>query len=309
MEAPETIFAGTLAEEWGPVLDIIQKHGAILSSDPVFRQAVDTFIKAFLSSQKGPSFSAPIDASISERILLFHAANRIRLQTPDLQMLVHRSLHYWQSDVSRSVGLAKLLPDDPVCQTILNESDLSQRAVGGIAVTERSTERSTETSTGKGTETPPGNLSRPALLPLFKSHQEKEFYHAVRSFYPQQLIGVNVSIHAVVNLDLVRAQLTNRERNYFYKALLDCVVYNIDDEYRPMIVFEIDSPLHDDQNQIERDALKDRILAVAGLRLVRIRPDQSRTNRRQFLALLRNAEIANNFSKNVTNDIAGNNAK
>jgi hypothetical protein len=50
--------------------------------------------------------------------------------------------------------------------------------------------------------------------------------------------------------------------------------------------------LHDDQNQIERDGLKDRILVHAGLRLVRIRPADSQTNRRQFLALLRNAEIA-----------------
>ena len=279
-QAPEKIFEGTLAKDWVPVLEVIQEHGDVRSTDPIFRQAVDTFITAFLSAQKGPSFTAPTDAAISERILLFHSANRIKLRNPDLQMLVHRSLHYWQSDTTRSIGLAKLLPNDSVCMAILAENVSSEHSVSDIAISERGSEHRVEASP----------LS--ALLPLFRSKQEEEFYHAVRSFYPQQLVGVNVSIHAIVNVEMARERLTKREMSFFFKGLLDTVVYNSDDGFRPMIAFEIDSPLHDDQNQIERDVIKDRILALAGLRLVRIRPAKARTNRRQFLALLRNANIA-----------------
>jgi hypothetical protein len=280
MDASARIFEDALAKNWPPILDTIQTYGDARKSDPVFAGAVITFVSAFVKSLSGPSFPARRDAEVAERILLFHSANRLRLDTSDLQILVHRSLRYWVDDSNRMIGLARLLPDDALCQAILREEESAVKEESGVGISERRprTIRNRQTQN--------------ALLPIFRSKQEEEFYHAAHSFYPQHLIGVNVSIQTIVNLDAIRDQLNSRERAFFFRGILDTVIYDTEPGFMPIIVFEIDSPLHDDQNQIERDGLKDRILLYAGLRLVRIRPESSQTNRRQFLALLRNAEIA-----------------
>lgn len=276
---PEQIFESSRVNNWAGALDTIQSYGPAHLSDPVFAEAVRTFVKTFLQSLSGPSFPSKQDATVSERMLLFHSAGRLHLEHDALQMLVHRSLLYWDADGDRRVGLARLLPEDAVCQMILREHTPTTIESAGTMLTEVAIPQRAR------------GIRSAALLQLFKSRQEEEFYHAVRSFYPQHLLGVNVSIHAVIDLDLVRNRLSKQEASFFFRGLLDIVTFDPEHGHRPVIAFEVDSPLHDDENQISRDRKKDRILATAGLRLVRIRPDRSQTNRRQFLALLRNAEI------------------
>jgi len=280
MGASERIFEDVLAGNWPPILDTIQAFGNARSSDPVFERAVATFITTFVKSLSGPSFPAREDADVAERLLLFHSAKRLRLDANDLQILVHRSLRYWTDDTNRIIGLARMLPEDALCQAILSEEDSNATRESGAGISERRK------------RTIRGQAPDAALLPIFRSKQEEEFYYALSTFYPQHLIGVNVSIQTVLNADSIQGQLSYRERTFFFRGILDAVVYDTEPSFLPIIAFEIDSPLHDDQNQIERDGLKDRILVHAGLRLVRIRPADSQTNRRQFLALLRNAEIA-----------------
>ena len=67
---------------------------------------------------------------------------------------------------------------------------------------------------------------------------------------------------------------------------MDCVLFDPSSRYRAVACFELDSPLHDDDLQIERDEMKNRILSLAGIRLVRIRPDRTGVGSEAFREVL-----------------------
>lgn len=60
-----------------------------------------------------------------------------------------------------------------------------------------------------------------ARISLFKSQQEYQFYRAIIEVYPNFLVIPNVALSAVLNFDLVKNNLSNEERSYFFQALID----------------------------------------------------------------------------------------
>jgi hypothetical protein len=106
---------------------------------------------------------------------------------------------------------------------------------------------------------------------LFKSAQEYHFYKAVREVYHSYLVFPNVAVSAIVNYEQIKHQLTQDERSYFFKALIDCVVIDSENDFKPFKMLEIDSIYHDGVEQKNRDLMKDKIMSKAGQKLVRIR--------------------------------------
>ena len=279
LSAPESLFAGARDGRWREALDEIQAASPGEVSSPVFLQATSTFVSAFLASLPGDGFPDRGRAEVAERILLFMSAGRLQLEDGHVASLVRRSLTFWSDDPERRVGLAKMLPADPESRRILESAAAQRKEIAGMSLTHpRAGEQQV-------------HEDEPSVLPLFRSLQELEFHHALRSFRPQHLIGVNVSIHAVVDLDRVRPSLSRTDLSLFFRGLIDFVLFDPERGFRPVTAFELDSPLHDDGHQRERDGRKDRILALSGLRLIRIRPERARTSREEFLALLKNAAI------------------
>jgi hypothetical protein len=126
-----------------------------------------------------------------------------------------------------------------------------------------------------------------ARISLFKSKQEYQFYKAVREVFATYHVYPNVAISAIIDIDQIGNQLSQDERNYSFKALIDCVVVDAENEFKPFKFFELDSDFHDDITQQRKDKMKDRILSTAGQKLYRIRKVANYETETDFIKLIR----------------------
>lgn len=106
---------------------------------------------------------------------------------------------------------------------------------------------------------------------LFKSKQEENFFHALRDAFPHYLPYPNVAMSCVVDLNAIREELTASERDYFFKAVIDFVLYDPLSGHEPLHFFELDSQYHDSEKARINDNLKNSIFNAAGIKLIRIR--------------------------------------
>lgn len=113
-------------------------------------------------------------------------------------------------------------------------------------------------------------------IELFKSKQEYEFFYAVRENYPNYYTYPNVAVSRIINFDKIKDKLSKTEQDYFFKAIVDSVVYEqADDNFIPKFYFKLDSIYHDEKKQIAKDRIKDKFFSLAGQELVRIRAKTS----------------------------------
>lgn len=111
---------------------------------------------------------------------------------------------------------------------------------------------------------------------VFRSPQERTFFEAVRLFYPGLLALPNYPLSAVVNLDWLRLVVPPKTYVYGLRCLLDAVLVT-PREGDPVAAFELDSGHHDTPLVLHRDRMKNELLSRAGLRLFRLRVEESVT--------------------------------
>ena len=91
----------------------------------------------------------------------------------------------------------------------------------------------------------------------------------------------------MIDFSIIKNTLTIEEKEYFFRALIDCVVINTDKKYIPFKFIELDSKYHDTKVQKEKDMLKDNILSKAGQKLIRIRQKTFKEREKGFEKLIR----------------------
>ena len=117
------------------------------------------------------------------------------------------------------------------------------------------------------------------------SSQEREFLKAIRAFFPTLRAYPNVTLSTFIDIDSTPLRLSPRHRSFARVAQADVLLCTEDED--PIAVIELDSNYHDRSEAIERDALKDELLDMAGVTLVRVRPDDTRNVRAEdFYSLL-----------------------
>jgi hypothetical protein len=110
-------------------------------------------------------------------------------------------------------------------------------------------------------------------IPLFKSKREKYFFDAIREKFPSYLHYPNVALSCSIEFSKISKKLSQEEKEYFFKGIVDCVVYDVqNDNFIPKYFFELDSIYHDDKKQKNKDEMKNKIMSLAGIKLYRIRP-------------------------------------
>ena len=115
-------------------------------------------------------------------------------------------------------------------------------------------------------------------ISLFKSKQEFEFFNAIRELYPNDFTYPNVAISCILDFNKIQDKLATNERDYFFKSIIDCVVYlPTENNFKPIYFFELDSSYHDTIKQKEKDLIKDNFFSLAGKTLYRIRPKGKQT--------------------------------
>ncbi|XWW48581.1 DUF2726 domain-containing protein (plasmid) [Fibrella sp. USSR17] len=245
----------------------------------------DDITKSVLEAQfireliEGSSFDKDPDYLFyMEQFHLLHIGPNFHFTLPsvDVERLVEKIiLGYRSTQIQSALRYAKRYQHLPISIELLKEFEQTQPKV-----VEHTQKRTIHVTLNNDIESVDSTIS------LFKSGQEYEFYRAVREVYSTYLVFPNVAVSALVNFEQIKQFLDQNERNYFFKALVDCVVFDAENAFKPFKMLEIDSIYHDNQEQQIKDRMKDKIMAKAGQQLIRIRV-KSRMSENDLTRLIR----------------------
>lgn len=274
----EELFQLIFKKKWPEVMAAVYRHHREVASDDVSRLAVQTFTDEFFAHLEKDAIDEDTAVAL-QYIYLSHTEGRFKVDGPRYRSLVVNlaKSRLERNDLSGAYSYAKSLPEEKFCASVIKkyEDSLPKRVEHSqshrIKVTEN---RNVAEVDGRRT--------------LFRSKQEREFFAALKDVFHQHIVYPNVSVTSVVDFEKVRDRLTPEERDYFFRAIIDCVVFDYEDGlYQPILFYELDSAYHDDPIRKAKDTQKDRILAAAGQRLRRIRTTGAAINREEFIKLIR----------------------
>lgn len=274
----ETIFQLVNKKSWQKLIDTfkINYNYAFISNDPVLKPLIDQyFIDELLS--KSSMDNDPAYKYYLQTFFILHDGEKyaFKLSDNNFQKLIVRIVEV-ETELARAYDYALYFPEIAICkQTIEKFNERQPKFVKHsqeteLIVTENKNISEIDSSTG-----------------IFKSIQEYHFYKAIRDVFQMFLVFPNVALSAVIDFDKIKNELTNQEKTYFFKALVDCVVIDTEDNYKPKKFIELDSPYHDTEVQKEKDRMKDKIMAVAGQKLIRVRRVTYKEDEKDFVRLIR----------------------
>jgi hypothetical protein len=107
---------------------------------------------------------------------------------------------------------------------------------------------------------------------LLRSPQEREFLKAAKAFFVGREALPNVRLSNFIDIDSLAGRLPSEARRYALLAETDVLIATPVD-FDPVGVVELDSGHHDTPVAQLRDAMKERILELAGVPLVRLRAE------------------------------------
>jgi hypothetical protein len=251
---PEILFKAVAARDWQLALSCT--HGLKTLDDTVSCQARQVLTDAVMH-ELGESSATIADADL-EKVLMLHRAGSLRLAESQLDAIADELVDRNQERPHRAARFARLRPGTPSCRAVLEQFDVPKRISGPL------------TEDGRQTRTE-------ALRPIqggrsiFRSAQERLFFKAAAREFPGRLLVPNAALHSALDYDSIRGFLSESDRALFFRVLVDLVVFEPEDDFRPSMFFELDSPWHDDPFRAERDRRKERFLTLAGYSMTRIR--------------------------------------
>jgi len=269
----EAIYQLLYEQQWAALLDFVHRHHAAIADDALLGRAVQTFTETFLAHLATGEPAPHTDAL--EKLFLLHTGGFYRLTEPHFEQVVEALVLIHADRPEAALGYARFCPKNARCAaTLRRHASLAPEPVVH-----------TQAATLDVAASPPLHGAA-ATVSLFKSQQEVDFFLAVREVYATYFVYPNVALSCLVDYERVKAHLDAEERRYFFRGLVDCVVFDQHDGYRPIFFFELDSALHDTEARRAKDRRKERILALAGQTLHRIRKRDAAAGRSAFVTLL-----------------------
>lgn len=274
----EEIFQLVNKKDWQKLIEVfkVNNNYDFISNEQVLKPLIDKyFIDELLtnsSMKDDPAYKYYLQ---NFYILHEHKKYSFQLSQDNFRKLIIKIVEV-EEELVRAYDYAMKFPDEPTCKRVIEEYQESLPKV-----VRHSQENELYVTENK-------NISNvDASIGLFKSNQEYQFYRAVREVFQMHLVFPNVALNAVISYDLIKSNLTAEEKKYFFGALIDCVVIDSENYYKPIKFIELDSPYHDTEAQIKKDNLKDNILAKAGQKLIRIRRTTFKEDEKDFIKLIR----------------------
>ena len=107
--------------------------------------------------------------------------------------------------------------------------------------------------------------------PIFNSKLEYKIYLHMISLFPNHLVFPNMSLQSIFSYDRMKGILDQDVFKYYLLTSVDiCIVSTAN--YLPIVCYEVDSPYHDEPEQMARDEKKNKIFKTGGIPLIRLRP-------------------------------------
>ena len=216
-----------------------------------------------------------------EQFYILHKGSKFHFQLEDssFEKLIQKIVtEYNQSGrLTKAYNYAKEYPENEVCKGVINKYEKQKDRIINHSQSRKIRLKQNDKISNVDSTTS-----------LFKSKQEYTFYRAVREVFQSYMVFPNVGINAIIDFDSIKEKLTSKERQYYFMGLIDCVVIDQENDYKPIKFVELDSPDHDKEKQIENDRMKDKIVGLAGHKLFRIRGSNNQIiTENEFKALIR----------------------
>lgn len=272
---PEILFGLLQERKWDEFLGLLKSHKDEINKNPIALQALSHFHQQFEMDLNGESTCTIGDLKM---VFLFDVANYYKFpEEMFVKSMTKFLLLTKESSLKSAYDLACQLKNVPLSKEIIEEYEKTQ------PVRLRHRQESRIDASHNQIETVHGNT-----IPLFKSKQESEFFKAVVACFPNYQTYPNVAVSCLVDFDSIESNLTGEQREYFFKSIVDCVVFDVR-TYMPMYFFEIDSIYHDAPAQKEKDFIKDRFFSLCGEKLYRIRSSAGAITAKEFETLIHDA--------------------
>lgn len=272
----EQVYQLLAQKQWSDLVNLLHTYCKVISSDTAletaFKIVESELIRNFGDFQQDVKFEKNLS-----NLHLLHSAKLYSFSESTVNILILElaRLHDNKGDLEQAYYYAAKLPQDSFCASIIEKYSRTLPKV--VAHSQSHKIRVTE------------NKDIAAInhtISLFKSPQEQDFFMAVRDAFPLYMAYPNVALSTLINFDAIQTVLSSDEKNYFFTAVVDCVVFDQHKEYIPIYFFELDSSTHDNVSQQKRDKMKDNILAAAGQRLYRIRRLSNAQGKKEFMQLI-----------------------
>ncbi|XLM19283.1 DUF2726 domain-containing protein (plasmid) [Pseudomonas sp. PLMAX] len=255
----ESMYHMLAKRDWEGLSNTLVTHAKELKNDPVTQQAIQFFESDFFADSAG--YASKVRYQKFETIALMIELGKHGFSRGFLDRFVDEKLKVMQElNMSSLLSFAISNQHRPLAQQIIKDKQSSQPEQIANA-------RRGDVSV-KASQV---HASAPKIVKLFKSQQEENFFEAVRRVFPTYNPYPNVALSSVLDIDAFKDDLTPRERDYFFRAVVDSVVFDARDSYTPKFFFELDSVYHDSTRAKENDAMKDSIFKAANVKLIRIR--------------------------------------
>lgn len=253
IKSREDLFQEIQKKNYNGVIDFLKTNHSIDKTDPIIQSALGHFFNELINDKSKEQHH------IFTQLFNLTSGKSPFYVFPD-QQYKEIVLYLVKSASKRDEAYfyAKNLPNDPECaicmaayeKEIPREMNHAQNK--SITVKELTSENENITSS------------------IFNSNQEKLFYFALRNCYPTHFIYPNMSLSTIINFALIENAFSITDKKYFYNTTVDFVLIDQFNDFKPMLVFELDSEWHRINNQKEKDDTKNRIIRASGLPLYRI---------------------------------------
>lgn len=276
MQNREQLFQLLLAKDWDRLSEIIYQQRAVLGTDPVIKQAVLLFEQEFI----GYIASLPVSFRLQKlrHITLIIESDR-RSFAPDFvnQAIDAKLQALYEMKSEAFAGYAAQYLDRPLAAELFKRTKVERP--------EHLADARRENTSVKAIPQVRARISH--TVSLFKSHQERNFYQAVRQIFPELLPYPNAPMSGAIDFEAVKSKLSPEARSYYFKSLFDCVLFDPKKDYTPIHFFELDSAYHNKLQAQANDQMKNDICTAANVKLVRIRAfNVQETSVKSFAELL-----------------------
>ena len=272
----EHIYQLILRKEWFELLDIVYKYSKTTSSDEQVMRAVKIFEDEFFIELDKGTRNDNIEPLL-DKLFLLHKGRTYKLpEERFVRVIVELMGIYSEKGLKeKTYEYAKFCPENEVCANFI---ELYEESLPKII--EHSQSKQIRVTENRKI------VNEDYTTSLFKSRQEEEFFMGVREAFPMYTVYPNVALSCVINFDKIKIHLSQEERAFFFKGIIDCVVFDHHKNYKPTRFYELDSFYHDSPEQKQKDSYKDNILSLAGQRLNRIRQTSGNQGRNEFMMLV-----------------------
>jgi len=255
----EELFQLLAEKQWDKIAKVLHNNSEILKSDPIIQQAIQLFETEFFEDME--SLEPQRKFKHIEFTGLVIELKQKCFSTKFVERFTDEKLSVFQAiNHDGLISYAASHQERPLARKIL--SDIQKEKPESLADARR------QNVSIKANVT---NNEKKHTIKLFRSKQEEMFFEAVRKTFPTYHPYPNVALSCVLNFDAIKSKLSTKQKDYFFKAIIDSVVYDTDEGYNPMYFIELDSAYHDSEHSKANDKMKDDIFKAANVKLIRIR--------------------------------------